>query len=534
MKKALFGLVFLATLCFLVGSSVFGYTFIKPDEPLYIQIALDMEHLHSFWIPLNHGAPDFVKPPFVYWLELVAFHIFGINIFAAKFFVWIIGILTLFFTYKIGEVVFQDKEKGLLASLLLFSNIYFFPYSQAVMMDVPLVFFVVLSTYVFILASKGKRFWLLLCGAIIGFSTLVKGPVGILLCLIPILFYAWSYNAFQPFFAKEGILFVVILLFSTLAWPLLLFAKGYGTKWFDQFILIENFGKFSGPRISFTILVTGLLLGMIPWSFFLVESFWKGVKFIRVQKEKLFFIGWIVGIFFVFLLPARKLPHYMMPAAPACALLLASETNGSTWAFWGTRILLACLGFLWLLGIRLASSFVVKLLVLAGGISLFSASFFLKDASNRLQSAFLFGIFLSIFSIVFPAIQAPGQNLAVARLEKLKKVAVFAPDDLAPKGFELSPNFSTCRTVQEAEAFLSSGGTLVIAQHDEALLASIPLQIQFSWRVWKSGVPFGVVLKAILQGNPNLAMEKMLVARQLIQKGEFTNPHTLSFSFVSL
>ena len=78
-RRLIVTLAILATAALIAGGYFFGLTFIRPDEPLYIGIPLDMSRHHSFLVPLDHGAPDFVKPPLVYWLELASFSVFGRN-----------------------------------------------------------------------------------------------------------------------------------------------------------------------------------------------------------------------------------------------------------------------------------------------------------------------------------------------------------------------------------------------------------------------------------------------------------------------
>src|SRR4051794_2948286 len=71
--------------------TVFVYLFglsiplVGPDEPRYAQVAREM-FVRGDWItPTLGGFNWFEKPALLYWLEIGAYNIFGINEFAARF-----------------------------------------------------------------------------------------------------------------------------------------------------------------------------------------------------------------------------------------------------------------------------------------------------------------------------------------------------------------------------------------------------------------------------------------------------------------
>lgn len=500
----------LATAAFVAGARIFGMTFIRPDEPLYIGIPLDMSRHHAFLVPLDHGAPDFVKPPLVYWMELGSFSLFGANALAAKLPVWLLGVLTVFLTHEIAMQLFENEATASAAALLLFLNFFFFTYSQAAMMDVPMAFFTAAGVFSFMLAARRDRRWLIPCGASIGLITLVKGPVGILLCLFPIALYAWRFGALKLFAAREALYGAAAFLICAGAWPAALACGGYGKAWFDQFIVGENFGKFAGGRMPFKILLIGLFGGIAPWAFLFIESFCRGLVKMRRSAECFFLVGWIASVFLIFALPARKLPHYVMPAFPACALLIASAADLSGFSIWPTRILLAVIGALWLAGARLTPFHSIQIVIIAGSVALFAAAAALKDRSRLPLAASLFGVLLLTLPVVTPALQQPNQQAAVRALaESGADVAVFAPDDRDPRGFELSPGFATCENAPDARRLLASGGVLIFAAHNRALLAGIPLQVERSWPVWKTGIGLGAVISAVTAGNAASLDEEM-------------------------
>ena len=78
-----FWLVFFALTVFVY---FFGLTLplLGPDEPRYAEVGREM-FLRNDWItPTLGGFNWFEKPALLYWLEIVSYHIFGVNEFAAR------------------------------------------------------------------------------------------------------------------------------------------------------------------------------------------------------------------------------------------------------------------------------------------------------------------------------------------------------------------------------------------------------------------------------------------------------------------
>ncbi len=495
-RKAWITLLFLATLIFIWGEIKFGAVLIKPDESLYTQISLEMARSHEILVPLLDGHPSFVKPPLVYWLEIAGFRLFGENLWAARLPIWILGLLCLWLVFHLGKLLFSDKVAWG-AALFLFSNVFFFQYSQADMMDVPLTFFILLTIDAWIQGCRKNPNWFLVCGVALGMVNLVKGPIGSLLCLGLMMAYCAVEHDWSFLQRKQVWLGLGLALILGSVWPVLLFFKGYGHDWFREFIVEENFGKFGGSRMPVKILLIGLLGGIAPWTFLLLESFWKGIRTWGLSKERAFLLCWIFLVFFLFCIPARKLPHYVLPAIPACCLLIGSMPEFSFLSLIPTRILLVSIGLLWLLGIRLTQSWVVQGLIVIGGLAVFMAALTLKNKSIRLAPLF-FGVLLMMLPVAFPAIQYPNQEAQVqGLLASGKNIGVFCPDDHDLRGFELSPRFLSIEKVEKGVDFLRRGGVLVLPKREENLLKPLPFLVQRHWRVWKTGVGLGKVIEAV-------------------------------------
>lgn len=496
----------------ITGDLQLGSLFMKPDEPLYTEIALEMKHAHQFLIPLHHGQASFIKPPLVYWLEEAGLTLFGETIWGARFFIWLLGLASVWLTYRIGKNLFSE-EIGLCSAALLFSNVLFFQYIQSDMMDVPLTFFVLWATIAVLRANREQPAWLIWWGLAAGSASLVKGPLGTLLCMVPLV-HTLRPEARSLWKTKQAWIGLSLALLTSMMWPMALLAKGYGNSWFQEFIVQENFGKFNGPVMPFKILLIGLFAGFMPWSFLLIESFYNQARAQATSKQSHLLLAWIGGLFLIFGLASRKLPHYVIPAIPACCLIVASTSSFSRFSTWATRIVLGVTGFFFLLGFQLTPSPWVKFVVISGGVAALLSGLILKTRQQLTSSALCFSLLLMTFPVVMPGFEFPTQAEAVRKLSHETIVGVFCPDDHDPRGFEISPRFRSCKNLTEAHELLAQGGVLVYSEHYRKLFMPLSLIPKQEWKIWKSGTGFGEVVHAIWTGNTTPLEEKMTAAKK--------------------
>ena len=100
-------------------------------------------------------------------------------------------------------------------------------------------------------------------------------------------------------------------------------------QWLAQFVTKYNLGPFLKPflghRGPFYYHFVVVLVGLFPWSVFLGPTIVNAYRAIRARGKDLpsyvFVVCWI-GVFFGFWSTcSTKLPHYVLPAYPALAIL---------------------------------------------------------------------------------------------------------------------------------------------------------------------------------------------------------------------
>jgi len=128
---------------------------------------------------------------------------------------------------------------------------------------------------------------------------------------------------------------VVAIAVIAVPWFVLVGLRTEGA-WLDKFFGEQNFGRALKPMqghggFVFYYLVA-ILVGFFPWSVFIIPSTMESAKRIRQRhawsKPYIFVVCWIAVYVVFWTLVSTKLPHYVLPAYPALALLTAAYVDG--------------------------------------------------------------------------------------------------------------------------------------------------------------------------------------------------------------
>jgi 4-amino-4-deoxy-L-arabinose transferase-like glycosyltransferase len=163
-----------------------------------------------------------------------------------------------------------------------------------------------------------------------GFAILSKGPIGLFPTGV-FLLYEWL-TGNQPAVSRGRAIFGRHL-------PRLLVVLGIAAPWFLYSFVVENraatdffivdnlarfFRAFQGHSGSLFYYVAVAAVGVLPWTSVLVLWLCKDFSLRpSADSAQLLLTLWILVVFVFFSLGATKLPHYILPAFPALACLLA-------------------------------------------------------------------------------------------------------------------------------------------------------------------------------------------------------------------
>ena len=382
-------LLLLSGLLFFTGLGSMGLT--DRDEGRNAEAGREMFASGDLITPTFNGELRVAKPVFVYWLMTMSYHVFGVSEFAARapsalFGVALIVMHYLFLTRLRGPTV------GLYGALMLLLNIEVLALGRMAITDSVLIFFTTLSLYGFWLGlhEPGRgRHWIWAFYAGMALATLTKGPVGFAVPLITGLLYLAATRQWLVFWQRgapiAGTLLFVILAGPWYAAMFLLHGDAYSSQ-----AKVHTVGRFLAPMeghgVGWWFYFPVLLLGFYPWSTFLPAGLYRAYQSWRASRamvnrrhaslepgktsgsgdELEWFAGlWIVGVFIFFSLSSTRLPHYIGPLFPACALLAASFwaqglKDSSTRGLRGSIHFMTGIGYLLAIGFASAPSLFIK------------------------------------------------------------------------------------------------------------------------------------------------------------------------------
>ncbi|HAA12741.1 MAG TPA: phospholipid carrier-dependent glycosyltransferase [Cytophagales bacterium] len=310
------------------------------DEAKNAGCAREMYRTGEWVVPTFNGQLRTDKPPLHYYHMMLAYRVFGISEFSARFFSAIYGALTVLLVFLFARQYWGQKAALGSAAAMLASVHLAFQFHFAVP-DPYLIFFLTLAVLCFFRAYETKKgIYLLGLYGGVAMGTLAKGPVAIglpgLIFLIFLLVQRdLKWSALKPLRPFLGALFVAALV---LPWYLLVWQATDG-EWVREFFFKHNLNRYASTmelhRGYGVLPILFPLIGMLPLGIFLPHAVGKAWKD-RTPVLKLCLVGAGVIIGF-FIFSQTYLPNYTVPAYPYLALLLgyflaqATDTLPKRW-----------------------------------------------------------------------------------------------------------------------------------------------------------------------------------------------------------
>ncbi len=350
---------------------------IDRDEPRFAEASREMIERGDYIVPFFNNTYRFDKPPLIYWLQVGAYRVLGTHDFAARLPSLLCTLLTALVIYGFAwrlRRLHSPQSAGRfawMAAVIYLTALQTMIHGRAAVADAAMVLFVTLALWAgweCLQRPLPRRawapfddlwWWLFTLSLALGF--LAKGPVA-WLPVVPLAVAAWQLGGWQRF-ARTGLLAALVLALAfTGIWgiPALIatggefFSIGIGKHVVERSIsAMEGHGARNalGYLLTLPLYLPVVFLFFAPWSFWL-PSLWQE----RAGRNWMGYLWWwVLTVFVVFSLIKTKLPHYVLPAYPALALLLARHFNRGTLSLpsWPrVRLaLLAALAFSLLLGL---------------------------------------------------------------------------------------------------------------------------------------------------------------------------------------
>ena len=363
--------VFLALLCiafFAPGQMSLPAT--DRDESLFSQASKQMVETGDYIDIRFQDQPRYKKPVGIYWLQAASVQLFSPDhlneIWTYRVPSFLGATIAVLATAAIGGVLFSPLI-GFLAALMMAGCVLLNVEARLAKTDAALLASITVAQLALARAyrfqSKGFGnfflFWIAM-----GIGILIKGPIILLTLLSTLLWLRFCKKNLSWFKSLRPILGVPLLLLITAPWFVTIMMQSHG-GFAEQSAGHDLLGKLWHGQDR-GIMPPGLHALVMPLVFFPASLFvllaipdtWAT----RRDECVRFCIGWLVPTWIVFELSLTKLPHYVLPAYPAIAILAAKALVDGypVLAEFGQRWLTALSIALWLfLGAALASAFVI-------------------------------------------------------------------------------------------------------------------------------------------------------------------------------
>jgi 4-amino-4-deoxy-L-arabinose transferase-like glycosyltransferase len=326
------GMALLALLAGLLLFPNLSYPLLEPDEGRYAEIAREMGESSDWIVPTLNHQPYYDKPPLLYWLTTASFRMFGATEWAARLIPTFSAWLTVLAGYWLARRLLGTRA-AFLGGLVLTLTSGFIQCGRILVIDNLLTLCVtvsLLAAHEAIRSSRLRWGWWLASACCCGLGVLAKGPVALVLLAPPTIAFAWLDRAaarprltgWLAYGAVVAGLFAPWFVAITLRDP----------TFPHEFVVNQHLkryfaGEFHAAPIWYYVPL--VLVSGMPWSLLGLPMLWfmlSRARQVRALRPAAFgfLVLWAGWCLLFFSLSRGKLPPYILPAAPALALLVGA------------------------------------------------------------------------------------------------------------------------------------------------------------------------------------------------------------------
>lgn len=336
-------LLLLAAVVALYGLGLDKTGLFDVDEAIFAQASVEMMESGDYVKPTYNAEPRYHKPPMIYWLQAASMEKMGIGPLGARLPSVILGVLTIFAFFTFLHKITGHMRYALTASTILAFSLSFLFIARGATADMLLNFFI-LTSIMTLLANLYAReyglFPIFIAGFLLGAGLLAKGPIAVAVPAVVVgLAVLFKGRFFYNLKCVNPIILLVGMVLAVGPWCFHIIQTS-GMDFFVEFIWVHNIQRYVGGlgnthSTSYFYYLIVLLIGFFPWVLFLPGSIgWVFMSLWRRLRaydphEAFPAIGllWMVAVIAFFTFSATKLAHYIVPALPGAALLIAARLD---------------------------------------------------------------------------------------------------------------------------------------------------------------------------------------------------------------
>jgi 4-amino-4-deoxy-L-arabinose transferase-like glycosyltransferase len=326
-------LLFLVVALAVVWFVPLGWRHLVPsDEGRYAEMAREMLTTGDWITPRYNGYKYFEKPPLQTWANALTFAWFGIGDWQARLYTALTGFAGVLLVGYTGARVF-NAAAGVAAALVLAAAPYWNLMGHFNSLDMALSFWMELTLCALLLAQRpglprGQvRAWMWVCWASMALAVLSKGLIGLILPGAVLVLYtlaARDWALWRRLYLGSG-----LIVFFAIVTPWFVLMQARNPEFFNFFFIVQQFARYltpeqnrPGPFYYFAIVI---LVGFLPWLSIGAQSLRHAARLPRQPNgfaPATLLIVWSAFIFLFFSASHSKLISYVLPIAPALALMI--------------------------------------------------------------------------------------------------------------------------------------------------------------------------------------------------------------------
>jgi 4-amino-4-deoxy-L-arabinose transferase-like glycosyltransferase len=300
----------------------------NPNEPIYGEAVREMTARGTWLVPYVNGLVFGEKPILYYWLALLASRAFGgVTELSLRVPSLLAGTSIVLGAYVLVQP-YAGRRRALLTALCAVTTYGIWWNARSAQMDIlaaaATLWVVVPVTRVLDHGLSPWKGWIA-AGAVAGLGFLGKGPVAWVCPALALVAYAGITGRLRTLFRLEVLSGAAVCLAVASPWYLALYAGGRTDVLFEVLIR-QNFQRFTNPWdhvAPFWYYVPYFFVDMAPWSFLAILAWRLPRGDERERRLALLAAVWIVAVIAFFSLSKSKRDPYILPVAPAAAILAA-------------------------------------------------------------------------------------------------------------------------------------------------------------------------------------------------------------------
>lgn len=294
------------------------------DEAWYAAVSRTMFETGNFFTPMWNTRPFLEKPPLYFWLTGIAYTIFGVNEFSARFFSAFSSLGSIILVYWLAKKLW-GQSAGLISAIVLTSTIGFLYRARTGNMDNLLAFLMLVGVVTFFEWHKtNKQKWLILLGLTIGAGFLTKGLQIFLFPIIAGLYLLITdLKKLSNYWLSIFIGLIIVVCWMTLSYLI------NGQEFLDQFLIhqVDKFGSGSNIFSNFSLdYFLYLKSGLKLWFIFFIPVVIDSLCNLKKIEQRLLIL-FLISFLTLFSFSENKSTWYLVPLYPVIALLIGSSMS---------------------------------------------------------------------------------------------------------------------------------------------------------------------------------------------------------------